>query len=84
MDGIKYLTRGRRTRFDVKIEIACSRGRHGKTIHIYEGNSKYVAKAVAEVVERKMKAGGQSAVLEWFDNYSDEFINLKQMEEKCK
>lgn len=84
MDGIKYLTRGRRTRFDVKIEVACSRGQHGKTVHIYEGNSRYVAEAVAEVVERKMKSGGQTAVLEWFDYFADEFIKLKTMEEKCK
>ena len=67
--GIKYLSQGRpgRGRYSVKLEIGCSRGRHGKQEYFYEGNDYALAKAIALKVQSLMATGGVTKALEWKD-----------------
>lgn len=67
--GIKYLSKGRPGRglYAVKIEIACSNGKHGKMEYLYEGNNFKLAEALALKVQSLMKSGGAAKVLEFKD-----------------
>ena len=70
--GIKYLSKGRPGKglYAVKLEIACSGGKHGKYEYFYEGNDFELAKAIALKVQQLMGSGGkigQTKALEWKD-----------------
>lgn len=67
--GIRYLSKGRPGRglYAVKIEIGCKNGRHGKYEYLYEGNDLKLAEAIALKVQKLMKTGGATKVLEFKD-----------------
>lgn len=67
--GIRYLSKGRpgKGSYAVKIEIGCSKGKHGKQEYFYEGNDFNLAKAIALKVQELMKKGGPTKALDWKD-----------------
>lgn len=80
MLGIKHLTRGRTTLYDVKFEIGCGNGKRGKTHHFYEGNNKELAIKIANKVNKLIEIGGKTKALDWYDNEMLDW--LEQQEEK--
>lgn len=75
------LTKGQNAQFDVKIEDDCKSGNHRNIIHLYEGDSKYIADEIAKVVQRIYESEGDVGVLKWYNSYFEQFLKYKEKEE---